>query len=110
MRSIQSLAAQARRECDANGLPAGEYTYTNKCADQEAYRAIEAVLSPEEYAAKKAAKEAKEKAARIARSQLTNEELELLEGLVSDAIKAHNYKGAAWDLAGISIKLRGLKS
>ena len=35
MRSIKSMAAMARRECDTNGLPAGEYTYTNKCENQD---------------------------------------------------------------------------
>jgi len=30
MRSIQSLAAQARRECDVNGLPCGDYVYQDK--------------------------------------------------------------------------------
>jgi hypothetical protein len=56
MRSIQSLAAQAGREARANGLPCGEHTYTNRCADQEAYRAIEAMIPAAEARAKKEAK------------------------------------------------------
>lgn len=56
MRSIQSLAAQAGREARANGLPCGEYIYTNKCADQEAYRAIEAMIPAAEARAKKEAR------------------------------------------------------
>ena len=56
MRSIQSLAAQARREALSSGLPCGEYAYTNKCEDQEAYRAIEAMIPAAEYRAKQEAK------------------------------------------------------
>ena len=64
MRSIQLLAAQAGREARANGLPCGEYIYTNKCADQEAYRAIEAMIPAAEARAKE---EAKRRAAHEAR-------------------------------------------
>ena len=56
MRSIQSIAAQAGREARANGLPCGEYTYTNKCADQEAYRAIEAMIPAAEARARQEAR------------------------------------------------------
>lgn len=55
-RSIQALAAQARRECDTNGLPAGEHTYSNRCADQEAYRSIEAMIPAAEYRARQEAR------------------------------------------------------
>ena len=55
-RSIQSLAAQAGREARANGLPCGEHTYTNKCADQEAYRSIEAMIPAAEYRARQEAR------------------------------------------------------
>jgi hypothetical protein len=63
-KSIQSLAAQAGREARANGLPAGEHTYTNKCEDQEAYRVIEAMIPRAEYEAKREAKCAAEHAER----------------------------------------------
>ena len=64
MRSIKSMAAMARRECDTNGLPAGEYTYTNKCENQEAYRALEAMIPRAEYEAKQEAKWRREHEAR----------------------------------------------
>ena len=38
MKSIQSLAAQSRRECDANGLPAGEYTYFDPLKIENRYQ------------------------------------------------------------------------
>lgn len=56
MKSIQSLAAQSRREALSAGLPCGEYTYTNKCADQEAYRALEAMIPAAEAQAKREAR------------------------------------------------------
>jgi hypothetical protein len=56
MKSIQSLAAQARREALTNGLPCGEHTYTNKCENQEAYRAIEAMIPAAEARARQEAR------------------------------------------------------
>ena len=56
MSTIQAMAARARRECDTNGLPAGEHVYTNKCEDQEAYRSIEAMIPAAEARAKKEAR------------------------------------------------------
>jgi hypothetical protein len=43
MRSIQSLAAQARRENDTNGLPAGGFTYSDplKAKDNESGAIVE---------------------------------------------------------------------
>jgi len=38
MRSIQSLAAQARRECDINGLPAGDYVYQDPLKIENRYQ------------------------------------------------------------------------
>jgi len=64
MRSIQSIAAQARREALSAGLPCGEYIYTNKCADQEAYRSIEAMIPRAEYEAKQEARWRREHEAR----------------------------------------------
>ena len=51
MRSIQSILGQQQRHNQANGLPCGEHVYTNKCADQEAYRALEAMIPRAEYEA-----------------------------------------------------------
>jgi hypothetical protein len=56
MKSIQALAAQARCEALSAGLPCGEHTYTNKCADQEAYRSIEAMIPAAEYRARQEAR------------------------------------------------------
>jgi len=63
-RSIQSLAAQAGREARANGLPCGEHTYSNKCENQEAYRALEAMIPRAEYEAKQEARWRREHEAR----------------------------------------------
>ena len=38
MRSIQAMAARARRECDTNGLPAGEYTYSDPLKIENRYQ------------------------------------------------------------------------
>jgi len=38
MRSIQSLAAQARRECDVNGLPCGDYVYSDPMKIENRYQ------------------------------------------------------------------------
>lgn len=38
MRSIQSIAAQAEREARANGLPCGEYVYTDPMSIQNRYQ------------------------------------------------------------------------
>ena len=64
MRSIKSMAAMARRECDINGLPCGEHTYSNKCENQEAYRALEAMIPRAEYEAKQEARWRREHEAR----------------------------------------------
>jgi len=38
MSTIQSLAAQARRECDINGLPAGGYVYQDPLKIENRYQ------------------------------------------------------------------------
>lgn len=60
MRNIQQLAAMYARENQVNGLPCGEHTYTNKCADQEEYRSIEAMIPAEEYHARQEARARKQ--------------------------------------------------
>ena len=38
MSTIQSMAARARRECDTNGLPAGEYNYSDPLKIENRYQ------------------------------------------------------------------------
>jgi hypothetical protein len=38
MSTIQAMAARARRECDTNGLPAGEYTYSDPLKIENRYQ------------------------------------------------------------------------
>jgi hypothetical protein len=38
MRSIQSMAAQARRQNDVNGLPCGDYVYTDPMRIENRYQ------------------------------------------------------------------------
>ena len=113
MRSIQSIAAQARRECDTNGLPCGEYTYSNKCENQEAYRAIEAMPSAEQIEQRQAAKEA-EKAARMqAAKTLTMAEIQLaidtLEAARQDSLW-NTGNSLCWDLIPVLSKLRRMQN
>jgi hypothetical protein len=108
-RSIQSILAGARLENEFNGLPCGDYVYTNKCADQEAYRALDAIPSPEQIAAKKAKKEA-ENAARILEARTLNtKELTLAIQLLDEA-RRHSLMNTSndlhWDIIPILFKLR----
>ena len=64
MKTIQGLAAQARREALSSGLPCSEHTYSNKCENQEAYRALEAMIPRAEYEAKQEARWRREHEAR----------------------------------------------
>jgi hypothetical protein len=108
-RSIQSLAAQARRECDINGLPAGGYAYTNKCADQEAYRAIEAMPDAEQIAQRQAKQEAEKAARMLAAKTLTKDELELAIKVIDEVRKDlfwNTKSDVHWELIPILSKLR----
>jgi hypothetical protein len=108
MRSIQSLAAQARRECDVNGLPCGEYVYTNVCEDQQAYRAIEAMPSAEQIAERKAKQEADKAARMLAAKTLTPEEIQLaIDTLTAARTESIRYGKTElhWDLIPIISKL-----
>ena len=110
MKTIQLLAAQARREALSSGLPCGEYTYSNKCEDQEAYRAIEAMPDAEQIAQRQA-KRAAEQAARMLEARTLNkEELQLaIDTLI--AARRHSVfygeKGSQlhWDLIPVISKL-----
>lgn len=110
MTNLSALAAQARREALSAGLPCGEYTYSNKCEDQEQYRAIEAMRTPEQLEAIKAKKEV-DKAARMqAAKTMTREELQLaIDTLI--AARRHSVfygeKGSElhWDLIPVISKL-----
>ena len=111
MKTIQGLAAQARREALSSGLPCGEYTYTNKCADQEAYRAIEAMPSAEQIEQRKAKRAAEQAARMLAAKTLTREELKLAIDTLT-AARTHSVfygeKGSQlhWDLIPVISKLR----
>lgn len=113
MSTIQAMAARARRECDTNGLPAGEYTYTNKCADQEAYRAIEAMPSAEQIAERQAKREAEQAARMLAAKTLTREELQLAIDTI-EAARQHSLwntsNGLHWDLIDVLSKLRRMQN
>lgn len=109
MSAIQAMAARARRECDTNGLPAGEYTYSNKCENQEAYRAIEAMRSPEQIAERQAKAEAEKAARMLATKTLTPAELDLaikvIEAARQDSLWNTN-NDTHWELIPILSKLR----
>jgi len=107
MKTIQSLAAQARREALSAGLPCGEYMYTNKCADQEAYRAIEAMPDADQIAQRQAKKDA-EKAARMLEARtLTAAEIQLAIDTLIAARRHSVFNGGTihWDLIPIISKL-----
>lgn len=111
MRSIQALAAQARRECHNNGLPVGDYQYSNKCKNQEVYRAIEAMRTPEQIAERKAKQEAEQAARMQAAKTLTREELELAIDTLTEARKHSVFYGEKgselhWDLIPVISKLQ----
>ena len=109
MSTIQAMAARARRECDTNGLPAGEYTYTNKCADQEAYRAIEAMPSAEQITERQAKREAEQAARMLAAKTLTPEEIELAIKVIDAARVESLFNNGGelhWDLIEVLSKLR----
>ena len=115
MRSIQSIAAQWRREAEYNRhlLPCGEYNYTNKCEDQERYRAIEAMRTPEQLAEIAAKKEA-EKAARMLEAKtLKPAEIELaiqvLEAARQDSLW-NSTNELCWDLIPVISKLKGMQN
>jgi hypothetical protein len=113
MRSIQAMAARARRECDTNGLPAGEYTYTNKCADQEAYRAIEAMPSAEQIAERQVKREAEQAARMLEAKTLTPAELQLaidtIEAARQDSLW-NTSNGLHWELIDVLSKLRRMQN
>lgn len=111
MRNLSSLAAQYRREAESAGLPCGEYTYSNKCENQEAYRAIEAMPSPEQIAERQAKREAEQAARMQAAKTMTREELQLaIDTLI--AARRHSVfygeKGSElhWDLIPVISKLQ----
>jgi hypothetical protein len=110
MKTIQGLAAQARREALSNGLPCGEHTYSNKCADQEAYRAIEAMPSAEQIAQRQAKRDAEKAACMLEAKTLNKEELRLAIDTLT-AARSHSVrygeKGSQlhWDLIPVISKL-----
>jgi hypothetical protein len=113
MRSIQSIAAQARRECDTNGLPCGEHTYRDICEDQAAYRAIEAMPSAEQIAERKAKKETEQAARMLEAATLTPEQLQLaidtLEAARKDSLW-NSGNSLCWDLVPVLSKLRRMQN
>jgi hypothetical protein len=112
IRSIQAIAAQARRENDINGLPCGDYVYTDICQDQQDYRTIEAILSPQEYEAKRAKKEA-ERLARIeAAKKLLPKEIDLAIKVLEAARQNslwNTHDDLCWDLIPVISKLRRMQ-
>jgi hypothetical protein len=113
MKTIQSLAAQARRECDTNGLPVGDYHYRDICENQQAYRAIEAMRSPEQLAEIAAKKKAEQAARMLAAKTLTREELQLAIDTI-EAARQHSLwntsNGLHWDLIDVLSKLRRMQN
>jgi hypothetical protein len=113
MRTLQGLAAQARRECDTNGLPAGNYQYRDICEDQQAYRAIEAMPSAEQIAERQAKREAEKAARMLAAKTLTPAELQLAIDTI-EAARKHSLwntsNGLHWDLIDILSKLRRMQN
>lgn len=111
-RSIQSILAESQRSNERNGLPCGEYVYTNRCADQDAYRALDAIPSPEQVAAKKA-KKAAEDAERMRKARtLTPEELTLAIKILDDARRdslMNTTNDLHWDIIPIMSKLRRMQ-
>ena len=111
MTTLSALAAQARREALSRGLPCGEYTYSNKCENQEAYRAIEAMRTPEQIAERKAKQEAEQAARMLEAKTMTREEIQLaIDTLI--AARRHSLfygeKGSElhWDLIPVISKLQ----
>lgn len=112
-RSIQSMAAQARREALSAGLPCGEHTYTNKCENQEAYRAIEAMRSPEQIAERRAKEEAEKAARMLAAKTLTPAELDLAIKVIDEVRKDlfwNTKSDVHWELIPILSKLRRMQN
>lgn len=111
-RSIQSILAESQRSNERNGLPCGEYIYTNRCADQDAYRALDAIPSPEQVAAKKAKKEA-EQAARMLEARTLNAKELALAIQVLDEARRHSLMNTTndlhWDIVPIISKLRRMQ-
>ena len=108
MSTMQSLAAQARREALSAGLPCGEHVYRDICEDQAAYRAIEAMRTPEQIAERKA-KQGAEKAARMLEAKtLTPAEIQLaIDTLTAARTESVRYGKTElhWDLIPIISKL-----
>ena len=113
MRSIQSLAAQARRECDTNGLPVGDYQYRDICENQQAYRAIEAMPSAEQIAERQAKREAEQAARMLAARTLTPAELQLAIDTI-EAARQHSLWNTSddlhWHLIDVLSKLRRMQN
>ena len=107
MKTIQSLAAQARREALSKGLPCGEYTYTNKCENQEAYRAIEAMPSAEQIEQRQAKRAAEQAARMLEAKTLTAAEIQLAIDTLTAARRDSVFNGGNihWDLIPIISKL-----
>lgn len=115
MTTLSAIAAQWRREAESRGLPCGDYVYTNKCEDQERYRAIEAMLTPEQIAAKKAKREAEQAARMQAAKVLTAEELKLAIDTLDEVRRNHLFYGEKgndlhWDLIPVIAKLRRMQN
>ena len=112
-RSIQALAAQAGREARANGLPCGEYQYRDICENQQAYRAIEAMRSPEQLAEIAAKKEAEKAARMLAAKTLTPKELQLAIDTI-EAARQHSLWNTSndlhWHLIDVLSKLRRMQN
>ena len=113
MKTIQSLAAQARRECDTNGLPVGDYQYRDICENQQAYRAIEAMPSAEQIAERQAKREAEQAARMLAARTLTPAELQLAIDTI-EAARQHSLWNTSndlhWDLIDVLSKLRRMQN
>lgn len=118
MTSPRTLSALVRMHQDqnrVNGLPCGEYVYTNKCENQEQYRAIEAMRSPEQLAEIKAKKEAEQAARMQAASTLTPEELQLAIDTLDEVRRNTLFYGEKgnelhWDLIPVIAKLRRMQN
>jgi hypothetical protein len=115
MSTIQAMAARARRECDTNGLPAGNYQYRDICEDQQAYRAIEAMPSAEQIAERQAKREAEQAARMLEAKTLTPAELQLAIDTIEAARKHSLFYGEKgselhWDLIDVLSKLRRMQN
>lgn len=113
MRNLQQLVAMHARQNAVNRLPCGEHVYTNKCENQEQYRAIEAMRTPEQLAAIKAKKDEEQAARMLAAKTLTPAELQLaidtIEAVRKD-IFWNNKGDGHWDLIPILSKLRRMQN